>query len=115
MNIEELREYCLKKDFTSEAYPFDEQTLVFRVQEKMFALTDIMDYPLRVNLKCDPEAVIELQEKYESVLPGYHMNKKYWITVILDNSIPDREVYSWIDRSYQLVYDKLPRSKKKQG
>ncbi|MGE5364619.1 MAG: MmcQ/YjbR family DNA-binding protein [Bacteroidota bacterium] len=112
MDIESLRLYCLKKEFTDEAFPFDENTLVLRVFGKMFVLTDIAEHPLRINLKCDPEEVIELQEKYDSVLPGYHMNKKYWITVILDNSISDKELYSWIDNSYNQVLMKVAKKDK---
>ncbi|MCU7496170.1 MAG: MmcQ/YjbR family DNA-binding protein [Ignavibacteria bacterium] len=103
MNIESFREYCLKKKGASESYPFDKDTLVLKVMNKMFALCPLEKLPLSVNLKCDPERAVELREKYEAVSPGYHMNKKYWITVILDNSVPDRELRQWIDFSYDLV------------
>lgn len=102
MNIEILREYCISKPFTTEGFPFGEGTLVFKVKEKIFALANL-DGNLSVNLKCDPSRAIELREKYSSVTPGYHMNKKHWNTVLLDGSVPDMELFSWIDHSYNLV------------
>ncbi|HEX2962741.1 MAG TPA: MmcQ/YjbR family DNA-binding protein [Ignavibacteriales bacterium] len=112
MNIESFREYCLKKKGAKEDYPFDEETLVFKVMNKIFALTPLEKIPLSVNLKCDPERAVELRERYESVLPGYHMNKKYWITVIMDNTIPDRIFKEFIDHSYDLVVQGLKKSDK---
>ncbi|MCK5170530.1 MAG: MmcQ/YjbR family DNA-binding protein, partial [Bacteroidales bacterium] len=103
MNIEEFRNYCLSKKGTSEDFPFDETTLVFKVMNKMFALTDIED-DFTINLKCDPGKAIELREEYsESVTPGYHMNKKHWNTVIIDGRVPDKLIYQWLDHSYDLV------------
>lgn len=90
--------------------PFGEDTLVFRVDGKIFLLMRLMARPLAINLKCDPQKAIELRERYESVLPGYHMNKKYWNTVILDGRIPAREVIAMIDHSYDEV---LKGAKKK--
>jgi predicted DNA-binding protein (MmcQ/YjbR family) len=112
MNIEELREYCLSKKDVTEDFPFDETTLVFKVRGKMFALTDLED-DLSINLKCDPDLAIELREKYPAVLPGYHLNKKYWNTVIIDGSFPDRLIREWIDHSYEMVIRKLPSVKRK--
>jgi predicted DNA-binding protein (MmcQ/YjbR family) len=111
MNIEELRKYCLSKKGVSECFPFDETTLVFKVRDKMFALTDL-EGDLSINLKCDPDLAVELREKYPAVLPGYHMNKKHWNTVIIDGRIPDRLIREWIDHSYQMVIDKLPAGKR---
>lgn len=108
MNIEELREYCLSKKGVTESFPFDEVTLVFKVMNKMFALTSL-DEALRVNLKCDPDKAIELREKYPAVIPGYHMNKKLWNTVIIDGSIPSIKIKNWIDDSYDLVVKSLPK------
>ncbi len=108
MNIESLREYCLRKKGTEECLPFDETTLVFKVGGKMFALTDTLG-PLSVNLKCPTELIDELIERYDKVQPGYHMSKKHWITVLIDNRINDELVFSWIDRSYDLVVSGLPR------
>ena len=103
MRIETLRQYCLRKEGVSEAFPFDEMTLVFKVRGKIFALVGLNGHPLSVNLKCDPDLSIELREKYSAVQPGYHMNKKHWNTVLLDGSIPLKEIYTLIDHSYELV------------
>ena len=87
---------------TSEHFPFDETTLVFKVNSKMFALTDL-EGPLSVNLKCDPELAIDLREHYPSVKPGYHMNKKHWNTIEIDGSLSDKLIIEWIDHSYKLI------------
>ena len=108
MNIESLREYCLSLKGVTESFPFDEETLVFKVGGKMFALTNL-DGPLSVNLKCEPMKAIELREEYSQVIPGYHMNKKHWNTVNIDDYIPDKLVLEWIDDSYRLVFESLPR------
>jgi predicted DNA-binding protein (MmcQ/YjbR family) len=102
MNIEILREYCIKKNNVTESFPFGEDTLVFKVMGKIFALANL-DGDLSINLKCDPLYALEIREKYGSITPGYHMNKKHWNTVLLDGSISDVEVFSWIDHSYNLV------------
>jgi predicted DNA-binding protein (MmcQ/YjbR family) len=108
MNIEEFREYCLSKPGASEDFPFGEDTLVFKVGGKMFALTSL-DGDFTANLKCDPEWAIELRETYPCVIPGYHMSKRHWNTIIFDGSIPDRLVCDWIDHSYELILQGLPR------
>jgi predicted DNA-binding protein (MmcQ/YjbR family) len=105
MNIEELREYCLSLPGVSEHFPFDETTLVFKVNGKMFALTDL-EGPLSVNLKCDPELALELRERYPSVKPGYHMNKQHWNTVEIDGTVSDATLIEWITMSYNLVLKK---------
>jgi len=110
MNIEQIREYCLKKKGVTEEFPFDEETLVFKVMGKMFVLASLDSVPLQFNFKCDPEKAIELREKYEAVQPGYHMNKKHWNTVIIDGSIPKQRIFEWIDQSYNLVAGGLKRS-----
>lgn len=107
MNIEEISEYCMLKPGVSEEFPFDENTLVFKVMGKMFALTDLLD-DFSLNLKCDPERAIELREQYPAIQPGYHMNKVHWNTVMMDGSLPQKLVLELIDHSYQLVVDKLP-------
>lgn len=107
MNIEKLREYCLAKPAVSEDFPFDETTLVFKVAGKIFALTDL-EGELRINLKCDPERAISLREQYPVILPGYHMNKKHWNTVIVDGSIDTSLLMELIDHSYDLVVESLP-------
>ena len=111
MNIEEFREYCLSKKGVTECFPFDEITLVFKVMGKMFALTNT-EGEFTLNLKCDPEKAIDLREHYPSVLPGFHMDKKHWNTVIIDGMVPDELLKEWIDDSYNLVVNKLPANKK---
>ncbi len=112
LNIESLRNYCLSKAGVTEGFPFDNETLVFKVMSKVFALTNIELFG-SINLKCDPELAVELREKYSCVKPGYHMNKKHWNTVQIDGSVPDRLILDWIDRSYELVAQKLTKEEKK--
>lgn len=102
MNIESLREYCISKRDVTESFPFGDDTLVFKTHGRIFALVNL-EGDLSINLKCDPGLAIELRERYSSVMPGYHMNKKHWNTVRIDGSVPDRELFSWIDHSYDLV------------
>ena len=102
MNIETLREYCISKPGATEGFPFGDDTLVFKVGGRMFALANL-DGDLRINLKCDPEYSIELRERYPSITPGWHMNKKYWNTVEVDGSLSDSMIRSLIDHSYELV------------
>ena len=108
MNIEEYRDFCLSFAGTTEDMPFDDNVLVFKVLGKMFALTDINQFE-SINVKCDPEKAVELREKYTCVIPGYHMNKKHWNTIIMDGEMPDHEVQEWITHSYDLVVAKLPK------
>lgn len=112
MNIESICQYCLSKKGAIQDFPFDEETLVFKIGSKMFALIPLEKIPLQINLKCDPEKAIELREQYENVLPGWHMSKKYWNTVILDGNIRWDELRDWIDHSYIEVVKKLPKSAK---
>jgi len=105
MNIESLREYCISKKGVSESFPFGEDTLVFKVNGKIFALANL-DGDLSINLKCDPDYAIDLREQYSSVTPGYHMNKKHWNTINIDGTIPEKEVFLWIDHSYDLIEEK---------
>ena len=107
-DIESFRNYCLQKKFVTEEFPFGEETLVFKVSGKMFALTNIEDFE-RVNLKCDPHKAIELRERYEEILPGYHMNKKHWNTVQMNGSLPLKLIKEMIDDSYDLVVQSLPK------
>ncbi|MEI6823200.1 MAG: MmcQ/YjbR family DNA-binding protein [Bacteroidota bacterium] len=113
MNIEELREYCLAKKGVTESFPFDEATLVFKVSGKMFALTDLVD-AFSVNLKCDPEKAIELREQYPCVIPGYHMNKQHWNTVVIDGSVNDKLLKEWIDQSYDLIVKSLTKKQQQE-
>lgn len=112
MNFDTLRSYLLEKPGAVEDFPFDTVTLVIKVSGKMFALVGINDDPLRLNLKCDPAKAEFLRERYQAVIPGYHMNKRHWNTVILNGSIPDAEIHSMIDDSYALVVQGLPKSKR---
>ena len=110
MNIEQIREYCIKKKGVTEEFPFDEETLVFKVVGKIFLLASLESIPLQINLKCDPEKAIELREEFESIQPGYHMNKKHWNTIILDGTVPAKKILEWIDHSYNLVVSGLKKS-----
>ena len=109
MHIEEFRDYCLSKKGVTESFPFDEQTLVFKVMGKVFALAGLDEPDYYVNLKCDPEKAIELREKYTGVKPGYHMSKKHCNTVYNDGSVTDELYYQWIDDSYELARN-IPQS-----
>ena len=104
MNAELIREYVLKKKNVTEGFPFGEDVIVFKVSNKIFLLVPLNESPLQFNVKCDPERAVALRDEYpETVLPGYHMNKKHWNTVILDGVIPDTEIKAMIDQSYDLV------------
>lgn len=105
MDIESLREYCLSLPNVTEGFPFDQTTLVFKVNGKMFLLTDL-EGPLSMNVKCDPEKAVELREHYTCVRPGYHMHKKYWNTVDIDGTVSDKILIEWINHSYDLVSTK---------
>lgn len=85
--------------------PFGNDTLVFKVSGRIFLLANL-DGDLSVNLKCDPAFALELRERYSSVIPGYHMNKKHWNTVFINGLIPDSEIFKWIDHSFELVKNK---------
>ncbi|HEY6952678.1 MAG TPA: MmcQ/YjbR family DNA-binding protein [Bacteroidota bacterium] len=111
MDIDIIRDYCLKKgNNVREDMPFGEDVLVFKVGGKIFLLTRLLARPLSINLKCDPAKALELREQYESVSPGYHMNKKYWNTVVLDGKIPAKEIFAMIDHSYDEVVKGLRKS-----
>lgn len=104
MNAEVIREYILQKENVTEGFPFGEDTLVFKVKGKVFLLLALTDSPLRFNVKCDPDEAIGLREEYpESVLPGYHMNKKHWNTIIVDGSLSKKQLCTMMDNSYNLV------------
>ncbi|HEX4876264.1 MAG TPA: MmcQ/YjbR family DNA-binding protein [Chitinophagaceae bacterium] len=113
MNIENLREYCLSKPGAEETLPFGPDTLVYKVGGKAFLLTVLDNEDLRFNVKCDPDKAIELREEYGCVLPGYHMNKKHWNTIVVDGSVSVKQLKEWIDLSYDLVAASLPGKKKK--
>ncbi len=108
MDIEFYRSYCLSKKGVEEGFPFDSSTLVFKVGEKMFALTDIDSFT-SINLKCNPEKAIDLRERFDGVKPGWHMNKKHWNTVEINSDVTDDLLSELIDHSYSLVYNSLPK------
>jgi predicted DNA-binding protein (MmcQ/YjbR family) len=111
MDIEKFRSYCLKKKGVTEEFPFGENVLVYKVMGKMFVLTDLEDFE-SINLKVEPEMGAELREQYTAVQPAYHMNKKHWITVMMDGAIADKLVFQWIDNSYHLVVSGLTKTQK---
>lgn len=113
MHIEAFRDYCLAKAGTTEELPFDEDTLVFKVCGKMYALCSISEFEKGIALKCEPELAENLREQYPQIKPGYHMNKKHWNTVLPEAGLPDEFVYQLIDASYRLVAAKLTREQKK--
>jgi predicted DNA-binding protein (MmcQ/YjbR family) len=109
MTLDQLQAYALGLPGTTYNEPFGPGVLAFRVMEKIFALVPADSLPLQVNLKCDPERAVELRDRYEAVTPGYHMNKKHWNTVVLDSSVPPREVEEMILHSYNLIVGGLSR------
>jgi len=106
MNIESLREYCLSKPGSEESEPFGPDNLVYKISGKIFLIAGLENNPLQFNVKCDPDKAVELREEYSCVLPGYHMNKKHWNTVIVDGSVSSSKLKEWIDDSYHLVAKK---------
>ena len=113
MNIEEYREYCISKPGVTESFPFNQNTLVFKVMNKMFALTNVEGFA-SINLKCDPDYAIELREQHEGIKPGYHMSKKHWNTCMTDNDVPDDLLLKLIDDSYNLIVSKLTKALKQE-
>ncbi len=112
MDITEIREFCLSLPETEETLPFDETTLVYKVGGKMFLLTDMTDRGW-INVKCDPDLAIELRERHpEEVTPGYHMNQRHWNTVRTDGDLPEKPIRRWIEDSYRLVAESLPKAKR---
>jgi len=112
MHIEAFRAYCISKKGITEEFPFDEQTLVFKVMGKMFALVALERIPSQVNLKCDPERAIGLREEYDGVIiPGYHMSKVHWNTIFLEN-VPPELIRELVDHSYNLVVSKFTKKLK---
>jgi predicted DNA-binding protein (MmcQ/YjbR family) len=114
MNIEEFREYCLSKKYVSECFPFDQTTLVFKVDEKMFALSSLEQHPTTVNLKCDPEKAIELREQFSDIVEGYHMSKKHWNTINIEGGLKTEFIKKLIDHSYDLVVKGMTKKRQKE-
>lgn len=112
MNIETFTSYCASKPGVTEHFPFDEDTLVFKVGGKMFVLTSLMEWEKgnpAANLKCDPERALELRAEYDGINPGYHMSKVHWNTVSINADVPDKLVKELVDHSYELIFNSLPK------
>ena len=112
MNIEELRQYCIDKKGVTGSFPFNETVLVFKILSKIFLLTDIEESELAMVVKSKPEKVEERREQYLAVTHTSHLSKKYWNRVLLDDTIDDEIIKSWIDESYDLVVAKLTRKER---
>ena len=112
MNIQQYFEYCLSKNAVTEHFPFDEDTLVFKVGGKMFALSSLSAWESgnpSVNLKCDPEYAEELRAQYDDIKPGFHMSKVHWNTIAINRDFPDAQLRKLIDHSYDLVFKSLTK------
>lgn len=108
MNIEELRNHCLSLNEVSESFPFGEDALVFKTRNKIFLLVSLSSIPLQFNVKSDPEQAVILREQYPlCILPGYHMNKKHWNTIIIDGTLSNRQLKQFINDSHHLVGGKI--------
>jgi predicted DNA-binding protein (MmcQ/YjbR family) len=110
MEFNQLRNYLLSKKGTNEELPFGPEALVFKVLGKIFAIVAYQENPVRISLKCDPEHAEALRAIFPSILPGYHLNKNHWNTVILNQSIPQQEIIQMIDESYGLVLKRLKKA-----
>lgn len=112
MHIEQFRTFCLNKKGVTESFPFDEDALVFKVLNKMFALTSLSSPEFKVSLKCNPERAIELRERFESIQPAYHMNKKHWNSVNTSSLLDDKLFLELVDHSYDLVVKGMTKKDK---
>lgn len=106
MNIEEIREYALTFEGVEESFPFGDDTLVFKVNRKIFLFLSLNSEELRFNVKCNPETAVELREQYNNIIPGWHMNKKHWNTIIIDGRLPQSLLRQQVENSYWLVRGK---------
>lgn len=114
MNIEEFREYCLSKKYVTECFPFDNVTLVFKVANKMFALSGLEHHPSTVNLKCDPEKAIQLRDQYSDIIEGFHMSKIHWNTITIEGGLTNQFIKDLIDHSYDLVVKGMTKKQQKE-
>jgi predicted DNA-binding protein (MmcQ/YjbR family) len=112
MQFDQAQEYLLSLPSAEEGFPFGPEVMVFKVGGKMFATLAYEEVPCRMNLKCDPARSLELRERYASVIPGYHMNKKHWNTITLDDELAPSEVEELITHSYELVVASLPKAQR---
>lgn len=108
MSPTELRDHCLSFPGAQETFPFGANTSVFKVGGKMFALSQLGADELRISLKCEPGLAEQLREAHAEVIPGYHLNKRHWNTVIIDGSLPEQMIKDMIEDSYDLVVSNLP-------
>jgi predicted DNA-binding protein (MmcQ/YjbR family) len=113
MNIEEVREFCLLLKNTTESFPFDDESLVFKVENKMYLLISLYAEEPYIAVKCNPNLAEELRERYNAVEPAYHFNKKYWNGIYLERDMPGNEIKHWIRHSYDEVISKLPKKNKR--
>jgi predicted DNA-binding protein (MmcQ/YjbR family) len=113
MEPEDLREHCLSFSGAEETFPFGPANSVFKVEGKMFALSPLDEHPLRVSVKCEPTLAEELREAHAAVIPGYHLNKRHWNTVIIDGSLPDEMIADMIEDSYDLIVSRLPQARRR--
>lgn len=112
MDIENYYNYCLSKKGVTEHFPFDDDILVFKIGDKIFALSSLLQWEIgspSINLKCDPQLAITLRVENDAVQPGFHMNKKHWNTVEVNQSASDELLKHLIDHSYDLVFNSLPK------
>jgi predicted DNA-binding protein (MmcQ/YjbR family) len=103
VNTEAFRDYCLQKKHVEESLPFDDITLVFKLNNKIFALLSLKDESNSCNLKCEPDKALTLRSDYTGIIPGYHMNKKHWNTVAFNEDVPNQLILDLIDDSYTLI------------
>lgn len=113
MKPSDLRDRCLALPGAEETFPFGPENSVFKVAGKVFALSRLDSTPLRISLKCEPALAEQLREAHAAVIPGYHLNKRHWNTVILDGSLAPRTIGDMIEDSYDLVVSKLPRARRR--
>lgn len=113
MDLTDIRTFCAGLNGSWEDFPFDDTTLVFKVCRKMYALAPVQG-ELRINLKCDPDIAEKLREEYDYVIPGYHMNKRHWNTIIIDSKADEARVKEWIQTSYNLVLASLSRKEREE-
>ena len=113
MDIIEFRDYCLSKSGTTEEFPFDNKTLVFKVIGKMYALCDVDNFK-SYNVKCDPDWAIELREEFNGIKEGFHMNKKHWNSASFIGDLSDQQIEQWVKDSYNLAVKNMPKKLREQ-
>ena len=113
MTRAELRDHCLSFVGSEETFPFGPENSVFKVAGKIFALTRLDESPLRVSLKCDPSLAEQLRDAHAAVIPGYHLNKRHWNTVVIDGSMPDAMIADMVEDSYDLIVSRLSRTRRR--